>query len=86
MLIEDADLLIHDSQYTSAEYAVRVGWGTVVTKTRRAWRGWHVCGRLVTFHHEPTHSDDVIDALHAEYEGRNPFELIRGQKGARFEV
>lgn len=85
-LIEGVDLLIHDSQYTSAEYAARVGWGHSSYEHTTSLAKLARVRRLVTFHHEPTHSDEVIDALHAEYEGRVPFELIPGQEGACFEV
>jgi phosphoribosyl 1,2-cyclic phosphodiesterase len=62
-LARDADLLIHDSQYTEEEYSGRVGWGhsateDVVTFARR-------CGvrRLALFHHDPLHDDPMIRSM-----------------------
>ncbi len=65
--IEGADLLIHDSQYTPEEYhGSKHGFGhsTFITATEVA-REAHV-GKLVLFHHEPTHDDDQLDAMQAE--------------------
>jgi ribonuclease BN (tRNA processing enzyme) len=65
-LARDADLLIHDCQYTPAEYAGRIGWGhsaidDAVTFARRSG-----ARRLALFHHDPLHDDDMIDALTAD--------------------
>ena len=62
-LADGADLLIHDAQYTAAEFAEKARWGhsTVdyaVAVARRA--GAH---RLALFHHDPAHDDDELDRL-----------------------
>jgi ribonuclease BN (tRNA processing enzyme) len=62
-LARDADLLIHDSQYTEEEYAGRVGWGhSAIDHTIEFARR---CGvrRLALFHHDPLHDDDMLDAM-----------------------
>jgi ribonuclease BN (tRNA processing enzyme) len=65
-LAAGADLLLHDAQYTADEYAGRVGWGhssleDAVTLALRA-----SVRRLVLFHHDPAHPDDVLEAMEAE--------------------
>lgn len=62
----DADLLIHDAQYTEAEYPDHLGWGHssithAVQFARRAR-----ARRLLGFHHDPLHSDDVLDQVAVE--------------------
>ena len=63
-----ADLLIHDGQYTMAEYeSGRKGWGHspieyVVDAARRA-----SVKRLAICHHDPLRSDSQIDALSETY-------------------
>ena len=57
-----ADLLIHDAQYTDAEYRTRVGWGhprcsTVVDLACQA-----EVKRLALYHHDPMHSDREIES------------------------
>jgi phosphoribosyl 1,2-cyclic phosphodiesterase len=65
-LARRADLLVHDGQYTQAEYDSRVGWGhsstvDAVTFAKRAG-----ARRLVLFHHDPMHTDDHLEAMLAE--------------------
>lgn len=58
-----ADVLICDAQYREAEYAQRVGWGHSTNLHAAALaRDAHV-SRLILTHHDPTHGDDVIDAM-----------------------
>jgi len=59
----DADLVIHDAQYTPEELEHRRGWG------HSAWTDVldlaMVAGvkQLVLFHHDPDHSDAFLDAV-----------------------
>lgn len=76
-----ADLLAHDGQYTSAEYAEgKRGWGH--STIRMAVKTAEMAGvpRLMIIHHEPAHSDDQLDAM--EKEGRQAFPgLFLGREG-----
>lgn len=62
-LAADADVLIHDAQYSLAELAEKVGWGhnageiAVDTAVRAGAR------HLVLFHHDPSHDDRAIDTI-----------------------
>jgi phosphoribosyl 1,2-cyclic phosphodiesterase len=62
-LAEGADLLIHDAQYTRDEFAQKSHWGhcTIDYALRVAQEAG--ARRLVLFHHDPSHSDDVLDRL-----------------------
>jgi phosphoribosyl 1,2-cyclic phosphodiesterase len=63
-LAAGADLLLHDSQYTDAEYASRLGWGhSSVTHTAAFARAADV-RQLAMFHHDPMRSDHELEALH----------------------
>jgi phosphoribosyl 1,2-cyclic phosphodiesterase len=62
-LAREADLLIHDCQYSDKEYPDHVGWGhsrltDTLTFARRV-----EARRLMLFHHDPLHSDDFLDAF-----------------------
>ena len=63
--IKDADLVIHDAQYTEEEYDQRVGWGhsTVAYATDVAITAG--VKRLALFHHDPTHDDAFMDRFEA---------------------
>lgn len=59
----DADLLIHDAQYTSREYADRVGWGHSAVSDTVAFAEVAGARQLALFHHDPGHGDETIDAM-----------------------
>nr|BBH89636.1 MBL fold metallo-hydrolase [Thermosporothrix sp. COM3] len=65
--IEGADLLIHDAQYTEADYReLKHGFGhsTIEMATEAACAAR--VKELILFHHEPTYDDDQLDAMEAE--------------------
>ncbi len=66
VLAEFADLLIHDSQYTSAEYADHVGWGHSSLRHVLDFATLAEVKHLVLFHHDPEHDDDELDRLVAQ--------------------
>jgi len=82
-LAEGADLLLHDSQYFADEYAAHIGWGHSSLPQTLAFAEATAVRRLVTFHHDPSHSDTALDKLHSNLrkECSLPFELIAGQEG-----
>lgn len=62
-LCEGVDLLVHDAQYTDAEYPAKATWGhsTVSYAVHVAAE----CGAraLALFHHDPLHTDDDLDRI-----------------------
>ena len=65
-LAEGADLLLHDAQYSSQEYAARVGFGHSSISQALRFAALAGVGCVVPFHHDPSHSDDELDRLMAE--------------------
>ncbi len=61
--LKDADLVIHDAQYTSEEYSTKLAWGhspaEYVTDIAMAAGA----ARLALFHHDPEHDDDTIKRI-----------------------
>ncbi len=79
-LARDASLLIHDGQYSDAEYPEHVGWGHsalshAVTFAHRAG-----AERTVLFHHDPLHSDERLDRHAAD--ARERWSALGGAPGA----
>jgi len=87
-LAADADILIHDAQYTDDEYSERVGWGhsTMMQTFQFATLAGAKC--LVPFHHDPGHDDDFLDNLIGETSasGEWPFKVLPGAECASFEI
>ena len=87
-LARDADLLIHDTQYTDAEYADHIGWGhSAVSHTIAFAAATHI-KRLVVFHHDPSHNDATLDRIVEEARKicQPPFELLAGTEGTMFKL
>src|SRR4051794_16089002 len=62
-LARDADLLIHDAQYTEEEYAGRVGWGHSAIEHTIEFARRSGVRRLALFHHDPLHDDAMLDEM-----------------------
>lgn len=75
-LISKADLVVYDSMYTDDEYRGYVGWG------HSTWQeGVRLCKaagvkRLVVFHHDPEHDDDMLDGIGREVERALPGSVV----------
>jgi phosphoribosyl 1,2-cyclic phosphodiesterase len=62
-LARGSTLLVHDCQYTDAEYGDHMGWGhSRLSDTLRFARRVEA-DRVMLFHHDPLHSDDFLDAF-----------------------
>ena len=85
-LARDADLLIHDCQYTDDEYPDHVGWGHSRLTDTLAFARRVEAKRTLLFHHDPMHSDDFLDAYFgagARGVGRARRRPDRGRDGHR---
>jgi phosphoribosyl 1,2-cyclic phosphodiesterase len=60
-LARDADLLIHDGQYTDVEYGGYLGWGHCALGDALAFARRAGVRRLALFHHDPMRDDDALD-------------------------
>ena len=89
--IAGADLVIHDAQYSLAEYGEKVGWGHcpaeyVVDAALAAG-----VRRLALFHHDPLRDDDGLDRLVAQSRERavtaaRPLDVFGAAEGALIEL
>lgn len=86
-LAVESDLLIHDAQFTDDEYRTRVGWGH--SSLAHAFEFAALAGvkSFVPFHHDPSHTDDVLDILfNNSIDLAQPrFAVMPGMEGATFE-
>lgn len=68
-----ADLLMHDAQYTDEEYEkFTQGWGHSTWRMAAdvAWRAQ--VGRLVLYHHDPSHDDAAVEAMERQARAKFP--------------
>lgn len=60
------DVLITDSSYTAAEYPAKKGWGHGTYQSSIAYAKLAGAKNLFCTHHEPSRSDDALEAAFAE--------------------
>jgi len=86
-LASGVDLLIHDGQYTDDERRARVGWGHSSVTEAIAFAELARAQRLVLFHHDPSHTDAMLDELTAgARETAASIDIACGREGDRYEL
>lgn len=84
-LVKDADLVLHDSQYTSEEFAARAHFGHT---TAEYAIGLAIAGgarRIMLFHHDPARRDEELDRFTDIY--ANPdIEILVARDGMELEA
>ena len=84
-----ADLVIHDAQYTAAEYDAKLGWGHGTPDYALAVCAAAGVKRLAITHHDPLRDDDALDRLVEEIRaGATPGapELFAAAEGLELEL
>jgi CheY-like chemotaxis protein/phosphoribosyl 1,2-cyclic phosphodiesterase len=89
--LRGADLVIHDAQYTEAEYPAKVGWGHSPAEYAVDLALAGRARRLALFHHDPTRGDEAVDALLAAARARaaeagRQLDIIAAAEGAEVAI
>lgn len=63
--LEEADLVIHDAQYTLADFPEKAGWGHTPIERAVDYAVLARARHLVFTHHDPVRRDDAVDRLQA---------------------
>jgi len=79
-LCKDADLLIHDAQYTSEELKVKKGWGH--SSYEQAIQVAEMAGvkQLAITHHDPDHDDEFLLGMEKQCQQRFPNCVLAREK------
>lgn len=73
---KDADLLIHDGQYTSEEYKAHKGWGHSTWEQAVEVAQLANVKKLVITHHDPDHDDSFLDMIEENCKAAFPNSLL----------
>lgn len=79
-LAQNADLLLHDCQYTDDEYPAHYGWGHSSVSDALAFARRTGAKRTLLAHHDPNHTDDELDAIREV--ARRRWSELGGEPGA----
>ena len=84
----DADLLIHDAQYSEEEYRRHVGYGHSSYRHALEFAALTQVTEVIPFHHDPSHEDMMLDRLLADSVSRlkPTCRVSAGREGAVFTV
>lgn len=75
-LVENADIMIYDSSFTDEEYKNFVGWGhSTWQEAIRVGEAAKV-KQVVIFHHDPSHTDSMMDEIAAAAEAMRPGTVV----------
>jgi len=66
-LAQNADLLIHDSQYSEEEYETRIGWGHCSIDHAMKFGALAEVKKLLLYHHDPNHSDQQLEQIYNDF-------------------
>ena len=87
-LVQDADLLLHDAQYSSKEYQMKKGWGHSSMNDTVEFASLAGVKHLLLSHHDPSHSDDRLNEIFGEVKKGNShsFNYELAKEGMQFEL
>jgi ribonuclease BN (tRNA processing enzyme) len=87
-LAEGADLLIHDTQFTTEEHKSRIGFGHSNIVQAFEFGVLAATKHFVPFHHDPAHSDDQLDQMisDAMQEVAPDFDVTPGLEGLSLQL
>lgn len=75
-LIEGADMVIYDSNFTDDEFPRYIGWGHSTWQEGARLAEMAGVKTFVAFHHDPSHDDSTMDRIAAELDAMRPGSLV----------
>ena len=84
--LKDADLVIHDAQYTADEYADKTGWGHSTVEYAIAVARAAGAKRLAITHHDPMRTDADLDAIVARHQPDDGPTLLAAAEGTTLQL
>jgi phosphoribosyl 1,2-cyclic phosphodiesterase len=84
----EADLLLHDSQYSIEEYPFRAGWGHSSMDDTLHFASMAGVKHVLLAHHDPDHSDTQLNELFADLKKRHnySFRFELAAEGMEFDL
>lgn len=84
--VQDCDIFIYDSTYDERQFSKYKGWGhSTWQHALRLGEAAHV-GKVVMFHHDPSMTDEMLDARAKEIEEKPHYPFVIAQEGLSIEL
>jgi ribonuclease BN (tRNA processing enzyme) len=84
--MQNADIVIQDTQYSQEEYSTHVGWGHSSYDHALGIASGANVKKLIFFHHEPTHCDKQLKQIEKYYRRKAPIKTIMAKEGMTVEI
>ena len=87
-IVSNADLLLHDAQYTAGEYKHKIGWGHSNMEDTLKLASIAGVKHLLLTHHDPSHTDSMLNEIFSALQKKfpNPFPYELAIEGTEFEL
>jgi len=82
----EADILIHDAQYTTAEYSRHLGWGHSTNEQAVNFAAGANVKNVVFFHHDPAHTDSQLEEIEKSFQDKTMPRVIMAREGLVLEA
>ena len=82
----NADLLLHDAQYTAQEYKNKIGWGHSSIDDATKFASLAEVKHLLLSHHDPSRSDEQLNELFTDLKKRNSYTFIYELAAEKMEI
>lgn len=69
----NADLLLHDAQYTQLEYENKIGWGHSSIDDAGLFASLTGAKHVLFSHHDPSHSDQQLNKIFAAFQEKHDY-------------
>ena len=85
---QNADILIHDAQYTNAEYLSKKGWGHSSINDAALFASLSNVKHVLFSHHNPKRTDDQLDNILHELQNNHQFKFNYelAKEGSEYEL
>ncbi len=74
-IAQNADLLLHDGQYSQKGYERKVGWGHSSMEDAIDFAQLSRVKKMLIFHHDPLHSDETLERLFEKSTSNKEFDF-----------
>lgn len=74
-IAHNADLLLHDGQYSQQSYGTKIGWGHCSMEDAIDFAQLSGVKKMVLFHHDPLHSDETLEKLFDQSTAEKQFDF-----------
>ncbi|ULQ50897.1 MBL fold metallo-hydrolase [Flavihumibacter fluvii] len=87
-LASDADLLMHDAQYTTPEYNNKIGWGHSSMEDAIQFASLATVRHFLLTHHDPSRTDELLNEMFADIQKKisPPFPIELAREGMEIEL